>query len=414
MRPDQEGGTPPQSPWLLGMLMERHPALFRGKLPRDWACWGEAEPNWPALIDSLLFDLEGRGAPEVIAEDDWTADLGEIALALDGVIAAPPPEVLVFDPSAVKVLEATAEGRDNETKARITEIVKKLRATNASKPLAVIPADWPAQLDQMAADFPNFVEFVDFLRRQFALSRCGDGILSFPPVLFDGAPGIGKTELVLSLADLFGTTSMKIDMASAQCGAALSGSDAYWGNSREGQLFETLAFGDQANPIIVLDELDKSAGDDRWSPSSALFQLLEPLTAKAFTDLSVRDVALDASHVLWVATTNEVERLSAPMRQRFTVFTIPTPDAAQTETIAKSIYRRFQRQNAWGKGFPPELMDAVARRLASFPPRQIRTLLQCAFGNAALDGRWVLRPDDVVPIGTTAAHHRMGFLGDDD
>lgn len=319
------------------------------------------------------------------------------------------PEVPVFDPAGVAALEKSMEGRDSDVRGRIKEVVKKLKATAAEKPLATIPADWQGVLDRFAADFPNFGEFVDFLRDQFALADMGDRRLAFPPVLFDGDAGIGKTEVTLSLAELLETGKLVVDMASAQCGAALAGSDAYWSNSREGQLFETLAYGRTANPVVVLDELDKASGDERYRPDSALYQLLEPRTAARFVDLSVREFAVDASHVLWFATTNDLGRLDAPIRSRFTVFHVPSPNREQTVAIAKSMYRRQVAGSPWGSAFAPEITETVARRLAEYPPRMIRTLIQRACGHAARNGRSELVADDIV--GTTQNGSRgIGFL----
>lgn len=326
----------------------------------------------------------------------------------DVVVSSRPPMIQVFSAEDICTLEKSANGRDTDTKSRITEAAKKLRATGTSKPLALIPENWNETLDQLAEDFPNFGEFFEFLCDQFALSELGDRRLTCPPILFDGEAGIGKTEVVLSIAEAFNTASMIVDMASSQCGSALAGSDAYWANSREGQLFETLAYGITANPIVILDELDKISGDEKFRPDGALYQLLEPRTAAKFRDLSVREICLDASHALWFATVNSVDRVSAPIQSRFSVFRIPRPSKEQTIGIAKAVYKKLIRGNSWGAAFVPDLTTEVALKLTDFPPREIRNQVRKACGRAARSGRRELQVGDVIV--SKASLEGIGFM----
>lgn len=319
------------------------------------------------------------------------------------------PRLVVYSSDDIARLEKSTEGKDSETRDRIRGVVKRLRDVPGAKPLALVPDDWKEKLDRLEADFPNFVEFVEFLRDRFALAELGDRSIDIPPVLFDGPPGIGKTEVALSLAALIDTGSMEIDMAVAQSSAALCGSEAFWANTREGRLFEALAYGGTANPLVFLDELDKVGGDERYRPDSALYQLLEPRTAAAFRDLSVRELNLDASRVLWFAATNELERVSPPIRSRFVTFRVPAPTPEQCKAIAHSIYRRLLARNAWGAAMAPGISEDVAGRLADLPPRMTRIKLSQACGRAARQGRREIRVEDIV-LGDTARRHGIGFV----
>lgn len=315
--------------------------------------------------------------------------------------------VSVFDPAAIEILDKSRAGRDGESKERIASLVKRLKTTSSRKPLATIPDCWPELVDRIARNFPNFAEFAEFLRHQFALSNLADGRLKLPPVLFSGPPGIGKTEIAMSLAEALNTGSLVVDMASAQCGADLTGSDAYWANSREGRLFELLAFGETANPLIVLEELDKVGQGNSYRADVGLYGLLEPRTAKCFRDLSVRDLLLDASHVVWFATANDLDAIPAPIRSRFVVFEIPAPTREQAEDIAKTMYCDIRDANSWGGAFAEKLSPEVASRLAESAPREIRALLHRGFGKAALEGRKELVSEDIP---TTRRQQLIGFV----
>ncbi|MDP3760455.1 MAG: ATP-binding protein, partial [Ramlibacter sp.] len=78
------------------------------------------------------------------------------------------------------------------------------------------------------------------------------------PMLLVGEPGVGKTHFAQALAEALATTIHIQQMDSDLTSAFLMGSDRKWGNSQQGMLFERVVLGQHANPVIVLDELDKS------------------------------------------------------------------------------------------------------------------------------------------------------------
>ena len=84
----------------------------------------------------------------------------------------------------------------------------------------------------------------------------------------------------------------------------LTGASAQWQNARPGKIAQALIEGEYANPVVVLDEIDKSGGDHRYDPMGALYTLLERDTAASFKDEFI-DVDMDASHILWIATAND-------------------------------------------------------------------------------------------------------------
>lgn len=320
------------------------------------------------------------------------------------------PRIRLFDPAALdRLAPKTATPRREREDERLRQIADRVRAGGGpDRPLAVLPEDSQELLDRFAAMFPNFAEFTEFLRDQAALAALGDGRLAWPPVLLAGSPGIGKTEVARWLADEMGTPCRVIDMATAQSNSPLSGSDAFWANTREGGVFEALAYGPTANPLIVLDELDKAGHGDRYNAINALYTLIEPRSAERFIDLSVRDLAIDARHVLWVATANRAGPIPAPIRSRFTVFDIPDPTPDERRQIAGTIYARFRCETRWGEVFDEAIPDDVLERLAGFEPRSIARVLKQAMGRAARDGRRTLQADDARAM--PASGSAFGFL----
>jgi len=318
--------------------------------------------------------------------------------------------IALYNVRDVDKLENDYKGATREHANRVKSLVKRIRETTHEKRLATIPEQWKECCDQLISDFPNFTEVILFIKNQLALSAISNQVLRLPPFLLVGDAGIGKTEFMLTLANLFNTTLSVIDIANSQSGSALSGSENFWGNTKPSQLFDTLMFGEVANPIVMLDEIDKAHTDSAYKPLAALHGLLEPRQASQFKDLSVPEIKVDASHILWIATANKLDLIENPIVDRFTVFHIDTPTPKQMLAVVKNQYQRFIENNPAGSYFEQKIRDEVAEELSVYHPRNVRKVLDLAFGLAAMKKRNFLtvsdvqtsaikRPDEVKGIG---------------
>jgi ATP-dependent Lon protease len=261
-------------------------------------------------------------------------------------------------------------------------------------------------MDAMFGELPNFTEVLEDIRKHLVLCMDTNDSVELPPMLLLGEPGIGKTHFARQLAELLGTGFGFVPMSSLTAGWVLSGASSQWKNAKPGKVFDTFLNGDYANPVIVVDELDKTSSDGQYDPLGALYELLEIDTATRFVDEFV-EVPIDASGAVWLATANDAARIPEPLLSRMAVYEIESPDAAGAARIAANIYSEIRNAHDWGRQFPEALSDPALERLASLPPREMRRALQSAFGNAKIGGRREVGADDIQD--SRAKKARIGF-----
>ena len=298
-----------------------------------------------------------------------------------------------------RAMESGATAR-NESLAAFYEKMKLLGGVR----YVVKPSSFDG-LDPLYERCPNFSPVLDDLKRYLALAVAGNEPMSFTPILLLGEPGIGKTHFARQLANVLGTGFEFLSMSSLTAGWILSGASSQWSHSRPGKVAQALVCGDYANPLLVLDEVDKAGGDPRYDPMGALYGLLEQDTARQFKDEFV-EVDIDASHIMWVSTANDERSIPEPILSRMNVYTVPRPDYDQACAIARTLYEEIVAAHDWG--FGPEAPEDVIDGLAGIPPRDMRKVLMAAFGNAKLERRDHLLPVD-LDVGRATRQKKIGF-----
>ena len=300
-----------------------------------------------------------------------------------------------------RALEDTAAAR-NESLALLYEKMKQRGGGRfLIRPTA---AD---MLDDLYDTCPNFSEVIDELKKYLALSVAGNEPMSFTPILLLGEPGVGKTHFAKELARLLGTGHEFVSMSSLTAGWILSGASSQWNNAKPGKVAHALVHGEFANPVVVLDEVDKAGGDTRYDPMGALYGLLEKETASHFKDEFI-EIDMDASHILWVSTANDERAIPEPILNRMNVFEVQSPDRDAARSIALRLYRQIRGQHDWGRQFEPDPPEAVLERCAQLAPREMRRAWMTAFGNARLAKRETLLIEDLPQA--SSKRGKIGFV----
>lgn len=270
----------------------------------------------------------------------------------------------------------------------------------------VRPAGLP-MMEHLYDELPNFAPVLDDVKRHLALCQDSGDPLEITPFLLLGAPGVGKTHFARELSHLIGTGMGFISMSSLTAGWLLGGSSSQWKGAKPGKVFETLVDGDYANPVMVVDEIDKARSEHAYDPLGALYSLLEHDTAVHFVD-EFAEVAIDASQVIWVATANDERHIPEPILNRMNVFEVAAPDQEAARRIALRLYEKLCGEHEWGKLFDPVPSESVLDAMSGLAPREMRRAWVTALGNARLAGRYSVSCKDLPASGPK--RQPIGFM----
>jgi ATP-dependent Lon protease len=258
---------------------------------------------------------------------------------------------------------------------RMRETIEPFRhVINVPLPLAPVPPLIDVR-DSLRREFPYALEVIDFA----LTGLVGRLTVQLPAILLVGPPGSGKTRFCRRLGELLGISVWGCDSSQSD-GANFAGTGRRWHSTEPCHPFLAVARARQANPMVVIDEIEKAATrSDYGRLWDALLGFLEPESAARYPDPALQ-AALDLSHISYLATANSIYALPTPLADRFRIVHFPRPRSEDLDGLLPAVVADLAAQRGldlrWVAPLDGVERDAVARNWRGQSVRRLRRIVE--------------------------------------
>ncbi|MGB0749165.1 MAG: endopeptidase La [Magnetospiraceae bacterium] len=197
---------------------------------------------------------------------------------------------------------------------------------------------------------------------EFLAVGANRGAVSGSILLLVGPPGVGKTSIGRSIAESLGRKFFRFSLGGMRDEAEIKGHRRTYIGAMPGKFIQAIKETGTANPVIMLDEIDKIGASFRGDPASALLEVLDPEQNGSFLDHYL-DLPFDLSKVLFVCTANQLDTIPGPLLDRMEMIHLAGYITREKVAIAKNHLWPRQLERAGAKSSQIKLSDAALRQV---------------------------------------------------